>query len=1027
MTRPPRQFAQVTEQLRDEYTAQLHAVDVEIQELNKQTAAGEFRLAAIARDLEQHADSRLELEQELLAAQGQTPQTDEQNPAAAIELLELKLQLLQAEVEVLETERAWLTRRAPLQDMLLSVAQVRRDGLQADLATLKQGLETAFYQAQSTLSSQATTLQQQLQQATNPVESFVLTLRLETVDIQKETAEYQHRLHLLGEDIVTQENRNARVKQDVDRMTSLVEKYASGEGMAQRLLVTFERLRDERLRYNDAPAKNLESQLQTLTSQLFTLDDQLYDFKPHAESRLAKLEAQLQSLPVAQRSAELTKIHQELEAQKTALRAQQQVLSTLMQDTTKLFSLHRDYRRLLDDSYLFVLARMFWLRDARTLDWNAVQDMRDGVRYTLRRGQTMVSAATELVQTTWSSTVYPWLLTGLVGLLLPWSLFRLWRYLGAWQLSVQQAAPELSLSRGIGAATALVLRTAIWPGYLALIAWLLGMVFTQMAEQRALAMALVQGLQLSAGTLGVVLLASALLHPEGWGKHLWGLTPRLSQFLWHVILALCVAVLLFLVPRSVLLLAPGYGPATPGSLALARFFYLAFQIVVVICVGVLGRRSSPLMETVLARSQQHDGLFWRIWPFVHLLLVTAVLGLVALDVLGFRYAARFIWLRALGSLSVVLLMRVLLVLLVLRCLRAVVTYVFSIGGRLRLRYPDVEAAAARYFRMVSLLCQGVLAILAAVVILELWGFSASWFVTSPLGAQLLTRVVIVALTLGAAMVVVQMSNALADYLLQPRITLQGRRREPSRKLKTLAPLIQTLIKVGAVFAGILVVLEQLGISTGPILTGVGIFGLAVGFASQSLIKDVINGLFILFEDSLSVGDVVTLREITGQVEKVTLRAVTIRDLSGNVHVIPNGTIDMIANMTKDYSRYVLDIGVAYRENVDVVMRLLREIDEAMRQDPVYATDMLEPIEILGLDRFEDSAVVIRARLKTRPLHQWRVGREFNRRLKTVFDERGIEMPFPQRTLHFDTAKEGGQPVLRLVMEPDQPARREDDF
>jgi moderate conductance mechanosensitive channel len=122
-----------------------------------------------------------------------------------------------------------------------------------------------------------------------------------------------------------------------------------------------------------------------------------------------------------------------------------------------------------------------------------------------------------------------------------------------------------------------------------------------------------------------------------------------------------------------------------------------------------------------------------------------------------------------------------------------------------------------------------------------------------------------------------------------------------------------------------VTLEQLGISTGPILTGVGIFGLAVGFASQSLIKDVINGLFILFEDSLSVGDVVTLRSISGQVEKVTLRAVTIRDLAGKVHVIPNGTIDMITNMTKDYSRYILDIGVAYRENVDDVIAMLREI------------------------------------------------------------------------------------------------------
>ena len=273
------------------------------------------------------------------------------------------------------------------------------------------------------------------------------------------------------------------------------------------------------------------------------------------------------------------------------------------------------------------------------------------------------------------------------------------------------------------------------------------------------------------------------------------------------------------------------------------------------------------METLLARSRQRDGLLWRIWPFVHLLLMAAALCIVLLDVLGYRYAARFIWLHALASLSVVLLMRVLLALLVLRFLRAVVMYVFSIGRHLQQRYPDVEAAATRYFRLLSLLCHGLLIVLTVAVILELWGLSASWFFTSPLGTKVLIRVVIMAITLGAAMVIVQMSNALTDYLLQPRTTLQGLVRQPSRKLKTLAPLIQTLIKVGAIFAAFLVLLEQLGISTGPILAGVGIFGLAVGFASQSLIKDVINGLFILFEDSLSVGDVVTLRGIAGQVEK----------------------------------------------------------------------------------------------------------------------------------------------------------------
>lgn len=222
------------------------------------------------------------------------------------------------------------------------------------------------------------------------------------------------------------------------------------------------------------------------------------------------------------------------------------------------------------------------------------------------------------------------------------------------------------------------------------------------------------------------------------------------------------------------------------------------------------------------------------------------------------------------------------------------------------------------------------------------------------------------------------------------------------------PLIQTIIRVGAIFLGALVVLEQLGIATGPLLTGVGIFGLAVGFASQSLIKDLINGLFMLVEDSLSVGDVVTLRGTGGQVEKITLRAVTIRDLSGSVHVIPNSTIDMVSNMTKEYSFYVLDVNVAYREDIESVIGIMREIDTDMRHDPAYRFDMLEPLEVMGLDRFTDSAVVVRARLKTRPLQQWRIGREFNLRLKKIFDERNIEIPFPHHTLYWGQPKGGGQ-------------------
>jgi small conductance mechanosensitive channel len=142
------------------------------------------------------------------------------------------------------------------------------------------------------------------------------------------------------------------------------------------------------------------------------------------------------------------------------------------------------------------------------------------------------------------------------------------------------------------------------------------------------------------------------------------------------------------------------------------------------------------------------------------------------------------------------------------------------------------------------------------------------------------------------------------------------------------------------------------------------------------------------------------------VENVNLRTIWLRDLQGSVHVIPNSQVEMITNMTKEYSYYLLDVSVAYHEDTDAVAAALQEVDTDMRADPAFAADMLAPIEILGVERFTDSAVVVRARLKTKPIKQWNVGREFNRRMKKLFDARGIEIPFPQRTLHWGERKRG---------------------
>lgn len=215
---------------------------------------------------------------------------------------------------------------------------------------------------------------------------------------------------------------------------------------------------------------------------------------------------------------------------------------------------------------------------------------------------------------------------------------------------------------------------------------------------------------------------------------------------------------------------------------------------------------------------------------------------------------------------------------------------------------------------------------------------------------------------------------------------------------TLTSVLRTiaLALVWAVVA--IITLAQIGLDVTPILAGAGILGLAVGFGGQNLVRDVISGFFIVLEDQIRVGDVAIINGTGGLVESITFRTIVLRDLSGVVHVFPNGTINTLSNMTKSWSAYVIDVGVAYNEDTDLVVEVMRQVAEELKQDPGFAEKMIEPIEIFGVDNFGESEVVIKARLKTRPMEQWTVGREYRRRLKKAFDTQGIEIPFPQRSI-----------------------------
>jgi moderate conductance mechanosensitive channel len=224
-----------------------------------------------------------------------------------------------------------------------------------------------------------------------------------------------------------------------------------------------------------------------------------------------------------------------------------------------------------------------------------------------------------------------------------------------------------------------------------------------------------------------------------------------------------------------------------------------------------------------------------------------------------------------------------------------------------------------------------------------------------------------------------------------------------KRVTTLTGLLLTLTLVAVWAIVVVICLDQVGLDVTPILAGAGIVGLAVGFGAQNLVRDVISGFFLVLENQVRIGDVAVVNGTGGLVEAITFRTIVLRDLAGVVHVIPNGAITTLANMTKGWSGYVLDVGVAYKEETDRVVDVMREVGDDLRKDPRLGPSILEPIEIFGVDDFKDSEVTIKARLKTAPMRQWDVGREYRRRLKKAFDARGIEIPFPHRSLYMGTA------------------------
>ncbi|MBY6263700.1 mechanosensitive ion channel [Azospirillum sp. 412522] len=377
-----------------------------------------------------------------------------------------------------------------------------------------------------------------------------------------------------------------------------------------------------------------------------------------------------------------------------------------------------------------------------------------------------------------------------------------------------------------------------------------------------------------------------------------------------------------------------------------------------------------------------------VWHAVAILYIVALFGIWALDVEG------GLW----------FVLRATAVSLVATAVARVVGRGIARGARALRRRLDRERSTwgeqriKRYVGPGTRLLHWTVAVLAGLVVLDAWGLDVRGSLETALGWRFVASGLAILLVGAIALAVWEVTNAVIERNLATT-DRHGHAIQRSARIRTLLPLLRNALMVLLVAFVTLIALSELGLDIAPLLAGAGVVGLAVGFGAQTLVKDVITGLFILFEDTISVGDVVNVGGKGGLVEGITIRTIRLRDFDGTVHTVPFSAVTSISNMTKDFSYYVFDVTVAYREDVDRVVAVLHEIGAGLRADPRFAPLILEPLEVLGVDAFQDSAVLVKARIKTLPIQQWNVGREFNGRMKKRFGELGIAIPFPQRILH----------------------------
>jgi len=349
----------------------------------------------------------------------------------------------------------------------------------------------------------------------------------------------------------------------------------------------------------------------------------------------------------------------------------------------------------------------------------------------------------------------------------------------------------------------------------------------------------------------------------------------------------------------------------------------------------------------------------------------------------------------------------------------------SLGSEIQRRYPALERRINRYCRLlqgfaVSLVYFGIL-----LALVHIWGIDLFGWIGSLVSDQTWSRLTNAGTVMLVSFLIWELVGTFIENYLDA-VDESGTRVERSARSRTLLPLLRTFLFLVIAVVVTLTTLSTLGVDVTPVLAAAGVIGIAIGFGSQKLVQDVINGLFILFQDTIAVGEVVDVAGHSGTVERISVRTIGLRDLSGRVHTIPFSEVTTITNHTKEFAFAELDIGIGYREDVDEVVEVIKQIGAELETTVPYAENVIAPIQVLGVDEFADSAVIIKARIKTRPMTQWSVKRGFNRLMKYRFDELGIEIPYPHQTIYFGEDKAGRAPAARVQINPNNQEGRDED-